>query len=146
MVKKKIIDGVQYSIAAIIFKKEKTLMFKREGKIWERGWEFVKGAMHIGESEEEGVYREVNEEAGIKVKIIGKLPKVYFDYKPFRGGTLKILGMIYVCEYTDGEIRLGEPEHTSYKWMNLEEALSKVWIRNGQEMIKNAYTIYKSCA
>lgn len=144
MEKNKIVDGVQYSIAAIIFKNDKTLMFKREGEEWETGWEFVKGAMHVGETEEQAVLRELDEESGVNIIIIGKIPKIYWAEKPYKGGLLKIRASIYCCEYISGEPRLGEREHTDFKWMDLEEAVRSVWVPDGGEMIRRTYEMYKS--
>lgn len=140
--RKKIINGVQYSIAAIIFHEDKVLMFERQGESWETGWEFIKGAMHHGETEKQAVLREIKEESGIKVRILGKLPKPYWDEKPYRGGKLKIHARIYTCQYVSGNIRLGEREHRNWKWMSLEEAINCVWIKNGGEMIRKSYKIY----
>jgi len=141
---KKIINGIQYSVVAIIFKKEKVLMFRREGEDWETGWEFIKGAMHFGETEEEAVLREIDEESSVNVNILGKLPQIYWDQKPFKGGFLKIHASVFACEYVSGDVTLGELEHKEWKWMDLKEAMDKVWLKHGAEGIKNAYEIYLS--
>lgn len=141
--RKKIINGVQHSIAAVIFREDKVLMFKREGEEWETGWEFVKGAIHFGETEEEAVLREVDEEAGVRINIIAKSPKIYWDEKPYKGGTLKIHATSFACEYLSGDVRLGEEEHTDFKWMDVNEAMKKIWLKNGEEMIRDAYKLLK---
>ncbi len=38
--------------------------------------------MHFEETEEQAVLKEVDEEVGIKVKILGKVLKVYWDENP----------------------------------------------------------------
>ena len=144
MVKKKIIEGVQYSVVAIIFREDKILMFKREGEKWETGWEFVKGAIHFGETKEQAVLREVNEESSVKVEILGRVPKVYWGKKPYNDGFLKIHATVYACKYLSGDVKLGEPEHVSYRWMSYEEAKKKVWIEQGRDAIEQAINIYES--
>jgi len=144
MIKKKIINGMQYSVVAVIFKADKILMFKREGEKWETGWEFVKGAIHFGETDEQAVLREINEEAGVKVKLLKKIPKVFFGEKPHKNGLLKIHSIVYSCKYLSGSVKLGEPEHVSYKWMNYEEAKKKIWLKQGKDAIERAIKIYES--
>ena len=144
--KKKIVDGILYAVIAIIFNQEnKVLMFLRKGKKWEQGWEPIKGAIHFGESEEEAVLREIQEEAGLKnVKIIGKLPDFYWGEKPWKNGKLKIKSRVFVCKYLGGEIRLGEPEHLGYKWMDVKEAKEKIWLtqKGRKNLIEEAFKFY----
>jgi len=140
---KKIINGTQYSIVSVIFKEDKILMFKRREEEWKTGWEFVKGAIHFGETEEQAVIREVDEEANIEIKIIGKIPKVYFDKKSYKGDFLKIHSTVYACKYLSGDVKIGE-EHVSYKWMDFEKAREKVWLKHGKDAIEQTIKIYNS--
>lgn len=134
--KKKIIDGVLYSVGAVIFNdKNKTLMFKRRGKEWERGWEIIKGALYFGETPKEAVLREIAEEAGVKVKVVKLVPRIFWDERPYRNRKLKIRARIFICKYLSGEVKLGEPEHIKYKWMNINEAKKKIWLKNGDKIL-----------
>ena len=144
MAEKKIIDGVQHSVVAIVFKGDEVLMFDRKGEEWETGWEFIKGAMHVGETEEEAMLREVDEEAGIRVEVIGKLPNIYWDKKLLaKRNYLAIRSSVFACKYISGKIRLGEPEHEGWKWMSVGEAMEKVWLKHGADAISKAYEVYK---
>jgi len=146
MPKKKIVDGILYSVAAVIFNdKNEVLMFDRKGKEWETGWEPIKGGMHVGETEEEAVLREIKEEAGpIKVEMVGKLPDYVWRERPWRNGKLKIKGRIFIFKYEEGNIKLGEPEHVGYRWMSVKEAKEKIWLKNGDKMIEKAYKLFSS--
>jgi len=106
------------------------------------GWEFVKGAMHLGETEEEAILREINEETHVKIKILGKIPKIYWGKKPYGKGFLKIKATAYACKYLSGEVKSDEPEHISHKWMDYEEAKSKIWLEQGDDVIEEAIKIY----
>jgi 8-oxo-dGTP pyrophosphatase MutT (NUDIX family) len=119
-----------YSVIAVIFNEEnKVLMFLRKGKEWERGWEPIKGAINIGETEKQAVLREIKEEAGLEnIKIIGKLPSFYWGERPWKRGKLKVKARVFVCKYGGGKIKLGEPEHIDYKWMSVKEAKEKIWL------------------
>jgi len=148
MAEKKIIDGILYSVIAIIFNQEnKILMFLRKGEKWEQGWEPIKGAIHFGETEEEAALREIKEEAGLEnIKIIGKLPNFYWGERPWINGKLKIKARVFVCKYIGGKIKLGEPEHIDYKWMDIEEAKEKIWLKGGKNMIEEALRFYLSAS
>jgi len=140
---KKIVNGVYQAIGAVIFRHEgnEVLMMKREG-IEDIGWEPIKGAVHEGESEEKALLREVNEEAGINVKIVKKLPVPYEGDVPDQGGRVRVRASIFACEYISGDVSLGESEHRSYKWMNLEEAVDKMWVKEGGKFIRKAHELY----
>lgn len=144
MAEKKIIDGILYSVIAIIFDEQnRILMFLRKGKEWEQGWEPIKGAIHVSETEEQAVLREVKEEAGLdNIKIVGKLPNFYWGERPWKDGKLKIKARVFVCKCIGGKIKLGEPEHIDYKWMDVEEAKEKIWLR--KNIIEDAYKFYLS--
>ena len=144
MAEKKIIDKTQYSVIAVIFREKKILMFERKGEEWETGWEFIKGAMHLGETEEEAALREINEESNVKVKIIGKVPRIYWGKNPTVKIFLKIKATAYACKYISGKVKSNEPEHVSHKWMDYEEAKSKIWLKHGDDVIEQAIKIYES--
>ncbi|MDI6602987.1 MAG: NUDIX hydrolase [Patescibacteria group bacterium] len=143
MAEEKIIGGVLYSVVVIIFNEQnKILMFLRKGEEWDQGWEPIKGAIHVGETEEQAVLREVKEEAGLdNIKIVGKLPNFYRGERPWKNGKLKINARVFVCKYVGGEIKLGEPEHIDYKWMDVEEAKEKIWLtqKYRKNIVEDAY-------
>lgn len=135
MRKKKIKNGILYSVGAVILNdKNQVLMLKREGKEWERGWEIVKGGVYFGETSRKAVLREIREETGSKVKILKLIPKVFWAERPWRGKKLKIRARVFICRYLSGKIRLGEKEHTGYKWMKIGEAKKKIWLEGGKEI------------
>jgi 8-oxo-dGTP pyrophosphatase MutT (NUDIX family) len=134
--KQKIIKGVLHSVTAVIYhpKTKKVLMFKRHGQKWERGWEVVKGAIHFGETLKQAALREVAEETGVKVKIAKLIPRIWWTSKPYKGGRLPIKARVFICKYLSGKVKLGEPEHIGYKWMEVSEAKEKIWLENGDKM------------
>jgi len=135
MRKKKIINGVLYSVGAVIYNnKKEILMLKRKGKKWERGWEIVKGGVYFGETLKEAILRETSEEIGVKVKIVKVIPKIFWTERPWRKGKLKIKARVFICKYLSGRVKLGEPEHIGYKWMTINEAKKKIWLKDGEKI------------
>jgi 8-oxo-dGTP pyrophosphatase MutT (NUDIX family) len=143
MQEKKMVDGVLHAVVAVIFDKyDQVLMFLRNGEEWEQGWEPIKGAIHIDETEEQAVLREIEEESGLKnIEIVGRLSKYSWVERPWKVGRLKIKSAVFACRYNGGDITLGEKEHVDYKWMSIDEANEKAWISN-KECIGDAYRIF----
>ena len=126
----KIIDGLKYSIAAFIFKRDKVLIIKRKENDYATGWEMVKGGIKVGETEEQACLREIKEETGLTdVEIIKKLD-YWHDVIP--GLNLKVKSRPFVLKYKSGEIKLS-PEHEDYKWVTIEEAKKIIWVPGAKE-------------
>lgn len=80
-------------------------------------WEQVGGKVDEGETQEEGIIREVQEEAGIEVKPIR--PYNTFEYTHRDGRAM--CEYAYICELmSEPNIVLSE-EHQAYRWITLEE-------------------------
>lgn len=83
-------------------------------------WEFPGGKIHEGESTEECLLREIEEELGVTVAIKGPLEPVAWEYADFT-----ITLHPFICEITDGEIILHE--HRAIKWLRPGELCSLDW-------------------
>ena len=78
------------------------------------------GRMKFGEKAEESLMREVDEEIGIKIKII-KPSRVWGFVKD----NLHLVGITFLAEFVSGEFRLSG-EHTKYKWIDKEKIFMSV--------------------
>lgn len=140
----KIINGVMHAVIIFIFNDlDQVLMFNRYGEEWERGWEPVKGKVHVGETDEAAALREVHEEAGLRNITVIRYPHYFPAKKPWNGGFLPIRSAIFVCGFQGGEIKLGEVEHIGFEWMGVDEAKEKIWIDHGKEILTKAFEFYK---
>lgn len=114
-------------------------------------WEFTKGHIEQGESEEETVRREVQEETGIAgLKILpGFKEYIKYFFKQQRKNkkipALKRekvvwifkLVVFFVAETNIKEIKLS-PEHINFAWLPFNEAFEKVTYKNSKELLKRA--------
>jgi len=112
-------------------------------------WEFTKGHVEQGESEEETVKREVEEETGIRdLRIIPGF-KQYIKYFFKRSYGLKgearkkapwvfKLVVFHLAKTETEDIKLSK-EHDNYVWLPYEEALRKITYKNSKELFKKAY-------
>jgi 8-oxo-dGTP diphosphatase len=73
-------------------------------------WEFPGGKIVTGETEEECIIREVEEELSIEIVICGRLNEVEFDY-----GHKMIKLIPFICDTLDEFPFLSE--HVAYKWL-----------------------------
>jgi 8-oxo-dGTP diphosphatase len=107
------------SIACIAYKRGKILIAHRNptGQMGSR-WEFPGGKVENGEDEKLSIVREMEEEFGMKVKVIEKITENTFEHegKHFELHVYRIsvprMGLIRKYKLT---------EHTEYKWVNINQ-------------------------
>lgn len=111
-------------------------------------WEFPKGHVEHGETEEQTIIREVEEETGIdEMEIIPGFKK-YIKYFFRRSYGLKgearkkapwvfKLVVFFLAKTHQKEIKLSE-EHDGFAWLPYEEAFKKLTYKNAKEMLKKA--------
>lgn len=80
------------------------------------------GRVEFGESFEEGLLREIDEEAGLRVRIVAP-----FHTRTFHRENSQMMQVDFLCEWTGGEVRLSE-EHESYEWLALDEIRARGWL------------------
>jgi 8-oxo-dGTP diphosphatase len=104
--------------AAVIYRREKLLIARRAGSKHLAGyWEFPGGKIELGETPEECLVREVQEELGISIIVESFLQANLHDY-----GNKKVLLKAYRCKYLTGDMVL--IDHDDAQWI-LPEQLSK---------------------
>lgn len=110
------------SIACIDYRNGKLFIAKRcmKGDMGGR-WEFPGGKLETGEDCETAIKREMQEEFGVDVSVIGKIADGTFMHK----GKQCDLFVYHVKFAHDGiEKKYTLTEHTDYKWVNPEEIKS----------------------
>ncbi len=118
--------------------KPEYLILKR--KLHWRGWEFPKGGIEKFETKKMAIKRELNEEAGLKIKKIKKhnfqgkyfYPKKLKDRPNFVGQTFSL----YSVEVEKGKINLDSHEHSDYEWVSYKNALKKLTYENQKDALK----------
>lgn len=129
---------MERSRGAVIFRKS-------DGKIlylllhYESGhWDFVKGHVEKGESDEDTVKREAKEEAGLDIEILPSFrERITYFYKKDGKTTSKEV-VFYAAEAESGDVKLSY-EHKGFKWLSFEDALKSLTFDNSKTVLKNAH-------
>ena len=114
---------------AFILKESKIIAVQRgpeSSNPWK--WEFPGGKINAGETAEQSIIREIEEELTIRIEILNQLVSVEFDY-----GSKQICLIPFVCKITSGEINL--TEHIDQQWHSFDELKSTDWSGADRELI-----------
>ncbi len=84
-------------------------------------WEFPGGKIEVGETPQQALIREIQEELTVKIKVGKLLDTIEYDYPKFH------LNMkCFLCVIVDGDIILKEAEDS--KWLNKDELYGVNWL------------------
>ena len=70
------------------------------------------GQVEEGENSDQCIHREIQEETGLKVRILRPISEWSYE----KGPELTVAGITYLCEYLYGNVELSL-EHSEYRWM-----------------------------
>ncbi len=108
-----------------------TFLFVKASSLKGGLWEIPGGKLEKGESAQEAAVREIKEETGIDLlnllhfkTVYIRFPEMDFTYHMFQS-TLKDVPLV----------ALNQREHTEYRWITLEEALTLPLIQGEKECI-----------
>lgn len=108
-------------VAAVIKNGNKIYATQRGYGEFKGGWEFPGGKIEQGETSQEALVREIEEELETKIKVNDLIDTIEYDYQTFH------LSMeCFWCEIVKGNLVLLEAE--AAKWLTKEELYSVDWL------------------
>ena len=108
-------------VAAVIKNGNKIYATQRGYGGFKGGWEFPGGKIEQGETSQEALVREIEEELETKIKVNDLIDTIEYDYPTFH------LSMeCFWCEIIKGNLVLLEAE--AAKWLTKEELYSVDWL------------------
>ena len=116
-------------VAAIIRKGDKIFATQRGYGDWKDWWEFPGGKMEPGETPEEALKREIQEELSTEISVDKFLCTVEYDYPKFH-----LTMHCYWCSLVSEGLHLNE--HEAAKWLTMEQTNSVRWLRADVRVIK----------
>ena len=115
-------------VAAIIHRDGAYFATQRVYGEFEGMWEFPGGKIEPGESREDALKREIQEELGVDITIGELLCTTEYDYPTFH-----LTMHCYLCSVASGEIELRE--HKSAQWLTAETLDTVEWLPADREII-----------
>lgn len=101
--------------AAALIQDGKVLIVRRPpGDVGAGGWEFPGGKIEEGETPEQAVVREIDEELALAVRVVASLGNAVHAYE-----NLDLDLFVFVCERTAGTLELRE--HDAQEWLTADE-------------------------
>jgi bis(5'-nucleosidyl)-tetraphosphatase len=106
-------------------------------------WDFVKGNVEEGESEQETTLRELREETGIADAqfISGFKEKISYFYKR-QGATVYKEVVFFLMEAKNADVKLSF-EHIAFDWLTYDEAMKKLTFKNAKDVLQRARDFLK---
>jgi 8-oxo-dGTP pyrophosphatase MutT (NUDIX family) len=102
-------------------------------------WEFPKGHVDQGETEEEAAIREVREETGLNdVKIVSGF-KVKIKYTYSKDGKKYPKEVVFFLMKAEPKRVEVSEEHTGYVWLKYEDAIKKISYDNARKVLEKAH-------
>ena len=108
-------------VAAIIKNNDKIFATQRGYGEFKDGWEFPGGKVEEGETNEQALVREIQEELDTTICVDKYVDTIEYDYPTFH------LSMAcYMCSIKSGDLML--KEHEAARWLTKEELNSVDWL------------------
>lgn len=124
-------------VAAVIRSEDKIFATARGYGEFKGQWEFPGGKIERGETLQEALAREIQEELDVKIEVGDLIDTIEYDYPSFH------LSMdCFWCIVTDGEITLKEAEDA--RWLSKDELYSVDWLPADMELIEKLVLSNKS--
>ncbi len=83
-------------------------------------WELPGGGLDFGESPEQALLREIDEETGLTVTVAEPLSL----WHHMRGESVEIIGMTSRCQWCSGDVLLSD-EHSDFAWLTIGQIKQK---------------------
>ena len=115
-------------VAALIINQDKVFATQRGYGEFKDGWEFPGGKIELGETPEQALKREIQEELATEIRVEQPLITVEYDYPTFH-----LSMQCFLCKVERGNLTL--LEHEAAKWLSYDELNSVDWLPADQVVV-----------
>ena len=122
--------NIEVVAAIIVDEAGRILATKRGYGDMKGGWEFPGGKIEPGETAQQALMREIDEELNVTIEVGDKLCSVQWNYTKFH-----LTMHCFWCKVTEGTILL--LEHEAARWLDKEDLWSVDWLPADTEVVKH---------
>lgn len=108
-------------VAALIINQGKVFATQRGYGEFKDGWEFPGGKIEPGETPEQAIKREIQEELATEIRVEQPLTTVEYDYPTFH-----LSMQCFLCKVEKGDLTL--LEHEAARWLSYDELDAVDWL------------------
>ena len=116
-------------VAAIIVREGRIFATQRGYGEFKDGWEFPGGKIEEGETPQQALVREIQEELDTEVEVGDLLGTVEYDYPTFH-----LSMQCFMCTIKSGSLNL--KEHEAARWLSKDELDSVDWLPADIEVLE----------
>jgi 8-oxo-dGTP diphosphatase len=116
-------------VAAVIHHEGRIFATQRGYGEWKDWWEFPGGKMEPGESAEEALKREIQEELATDIGVDNLIETIDWDYPSFH-----LTMHCYWCHVESGSLTL--KEHEAARWLTKEQLDSVNWLPADKQIVE----------
>ena len=126
----------QKSAGAIVFRRE-------EGKIYYllldygKHWEFSKGMVEQGETDEQTTLREIKEETGLVVELVQGFKESIKYFYFWEGQKISKTVIFFLAEAKSKDVTISH-EHKGFQWLEFKEAMENITFKNSKDILEKA--------
>ena len=117
-------EYIDIGVGALIIEKDRVLLVRHRrsrGGFWQGRWILPGGMLRVGETIDEGIVREVVEETGLEVEIVGEAKEpVERIVTGNRGTELHVVYIVKPAEVLGGELNPGDDVGEAM-WVEMEK-------------------------
>ena len=113
-------DAPRVAVGAVVLDGERVLLARRGRPPGQGKWSIPGGLVHLGERIEEALVREIEEESGLRVRLLGLCGVI--DRVVREQGTVRYHYVIidYVAESVGGRLQAGS-DAAEVRWVNVDD-------------------------
>ncbi|WOI54733.1 NUDIX hydrolase [Parvularcula sp. LCG005] len=128
------------AVGAVIFKDDKVLLVRRGRPPFQGHWSIPGGKLDFGEALAEGLAREVREETGVVIDIVGLID--VYEALPQRPDDRHFVMIDYACRWISGEVVAGD-DAMEAAFVPVPEALSRLAWDKTRTAIQDALKVIR---
>ncbi len=131
-------ETIKVGVGAVIFRDAQMLLIKRGKAPFKGQWSIPGGGLDYGEAVRDGLVREIREETGVEVEILGLLDVFEALPRPEGGDFAQHVVLIdYVCEWQAGEPVAGD-DAAEAEFVPVDTALERLSWDKTREAVSRA--------